>query len=255
MTLSELRDPHDPRTREYLQTVVHSLPQGGTSIIKLVKRASQGIRDIGGVLGVLPASFNPPTSAHEDLVMETGKVVVFDEILLILDQRAMDKELIDAPLEDRLLMLLVLFGDDPRISLGIANQGLFLDKVEALHQVYSQDTQIYFIVGYDTIVRVIDPIYYNERDEALHALFSQARFLVANRGDRDERDLTELFGCEENRSFAAQIIPLVLSPDVARISSSEVRARLAEGRSIKGLVPSALEEFLLRRGFYSRHDP
>jgi nicotinic acid mononucleotide adenylyltransferase len=254
MTLSELRDPNDPRTREYLHAMVHSLPQG-TSIIKLVKRASRGICGTGGVLGVLPASFNPPTSAHESLVTEAGKVVVFDEILLILDQRAMDKELIDAPLEDRLRMLLVLFNDDPRISLGIANQGLFLDKVEAVHQVYPRDTEIYFIVGYDTIVRVIDPIYYEERDEALHALFSHARFLVANRGDRDEGDLTELFGCEENRSFAAQIIPLVLSPDVARISSSEVRARLAEERSIKGLVPSALEEFLLRRGFYSRHDP
>lgn len=256
MILSELRDPHDPRTREYLQMVVHSLPQEGSSIIKLVKRATRGIRSTGGVLGVLPASFNPPTSAHEVLVKEAGKVVAFDEILLILDQRAMDKELIGAPLEDRLLMLLVPFGDDPRISLGIATQGLFLDKVEALHHVYPKDTEIYFIVGYDTIVRVIDPIYYyKERDEALHALFSQARFLVANRGDRDERDLKELFGREENRPFAAQITSLVLSPEVTRISSSEVRARLAEGRSIEGLVPSALEGFLLKRGFYSRHDP
>jgi nicotinamide-nucleotide adenylyltransferase len=167
----------------------------------------------------------------------------------------MDKELIDAPLEDRLRMILVLFGDDPRISFGIATQGLFLDKVEALHQAYPQDTQIYFIVGYDTIVRVIDPIYYEERDEALHALFSHARFLVANRGDRDEGDLTELFGHEENRPFAEQVMPFTLPPAVARISSSEVRARLAEGRSIKGLVPSALEEFLLKRGFYSGHDP
>jgi nicotinic acid mononucleotide adenylyltransferase len=254
MTLSEVRSPNDPRTREYLHAIVHSLPQG-TSIIKIVKRASRGISDIGGVLGVLPASFNPPTSAHEALVTEVGKVVAFDEILLVLDQRAMDKELIDAPLEDRLLMLLVLFGYDPRISLGIATQGLFLDKVEALHQVYPQDTQIYFIVGYDTVVRVLDPIYYKERDEALHALFSQARFLVANRGDRDERDLMELFGREVNRPFAAQVMPFTLLPAVARISSSEVRTRLAEGRSIKGLVPSALEEFLLKGGFYSRHDP
>jgi nicotinic acid mononucleotide adenylyltransferase len=255
MSLSDFRDPTDPRTREYLQTVVHSLPQEGSSIIKLVKRTTQGIRDTGGVLGVLPASFNPPTSAHEALVRETGTVVAFDEILLVLDQRAMDKELIDAPLEDRLLMLLVLFGDDPRISLGIANLGLFLDKVEALHEVYPQDTQIYFMVGYDTIMRVLDPIYYKKRDKALHALFSQARFLVANRGDRDERDLKELFGREENRPFAAQVMPFDLPPAVTRISSSDVRSRLAEGQSIKGLVPPKLEDFLLDRGFYSGHDP
>ena len=223
-------------------------------MIKIVKRAAGGIRASGGVLGVLPASFNPPTSAHEALVRGAGTVVTFDEILLVLDQRAMDKELIDAPLEDRLFMLLVLFGDDPRVSLGIATQGLFLDKVEALHQVYPQDTQLYFIVGYDTIVRVLDPVYYRRRDDALHALFSQARFLVANRGDRSEYDLKELFGREENRSFAAQITPLALSPDVARISSSEVRSRLIEGKSVQEFVPPKLEEFLRKRRFYSRHD-
>ncbi len=255
MSLSDFRDPTDPRTREYLQTVVHSLPQEGASIIKIVKRATRGIRDTGGVLGLLPASFNPPTSAHEALVREAGTVVAFDEILLVLDQRAMDKDLIDAPLEDRLLMLLVLFGDDPRISLGIANQGLFLDKVEALHQVYPKDTQIYFMVGYDTIMRVLDPIYYKERDKALHALFSQARFLVANRGDRGERDLKELFGREENRPFLPQITSLRLSPALPQISSSEVRSRLAAGKSVQGFVPPKLEEFLLKRGFYSGHAP
>ena len=92
MTLSDLRDPEDPRTREYLQTVVHSLPQEEASIIKLVKQASRGIRDTGGVLGVLPASFNPPTSAHEALVREAGKVVACDEIILVLDQQAWTKE-------------------------------------------------------------------------------------------------------------------------------------------------------------------
>lgn len=224
-------------------------------MIKIVKRATRRIRATGGVLGVLPASFNPPTLAHEALVTEAGTVEAFDEILLVLDQRAMDKELIDAPLEDRLLMLLVLFGDDPRVSLGIATQGLFLDKVEALHQVYSQDPQLYFIVGYDTIVRVLDPIYYKRRDDALHALFSRARFLVANRGDRSEQDLKELFGREENRPFVEQVVPFTLPPAVARISSSAVRSRLAEGTSVQEFVPPKLEEFLRKRGFYGRHDP
>ena len=256
MSQPELRDPCDPQTREYLYAVVRSLTDEGPPLIKIVKQAQEGIREkTEGLLGVLPASFNPPTSAHEALVTEAGKVVSFNEILLVLDQRAMDKELIDAPLEDRLLMLLVLFGDDPQISLGIANRGLFLEKVEALHQVYPQDTQIHFIVGYDTIMRVLDPIYYKERDKALHALFSQARFLVANRGDRDKADLTELFGREENRPFSPQIISLTLSPALALISSSEVRSRLAVGKSVQGFVSPKLEEFLLKRGFYSRHGP
>jgi nicotinic acid mononucleotide adenylyltransferase len=206
----------------------------------------------GGVLGVFPASYNPPTSAHEALVREAGKAVAFDEILLILDQQAMDKELCGAPLEDRLLMLLALFGDDSQISLGVSNRGLFLEKAEAVQKVYPRDTQIYFIVGYDTIVRVLDPKYYRDRDKSLQSLFSQARFLVANRGASDERNLRDLFGHKENRPFAARVLSLTLPPALAWISSSEVRQQLAEGKSVKGLVPLVLEELLRKQGFYGR---
>jgi nicotinic acid mononucleotide adenylyltransferase len=252
MSPSDPSDPCDPRTREYLQAVVRSLSQEATPVIKIVKRAQQGIGMRRGLLGVLPASFNPPTAAHEALIREAGKAVVFDEILLVLDQQAMDKELVGAPLEDRLLMLLVLFGDDSQISLGISNRGLFLEKVQALQEVYPPGIRIYFIVGYDTIERVLDPKYYHHRDQALHELFSQTRFLVANRGNRDERTLRELFRHEENRSFASQVSPLTLPPALAGISSSEVRRRLTAGKPIHGLVPPTLEEFLLKRGFYGR---
>lgn len=253
MSKSELIDPYHPRTREYLHGVVRSLAGKRTPLIQIVKRAARGIRDKhGGVLGVLPASFNPPTAAHEALVREAGVTVPFDEILLVQDQRAMDKELVDATLEDRLLMLLALFGADQRISLGIATRGLFLDKVEALQGMYPKNTQTYFIVGYDTIVRVLDAAYYTDREESLRALFSQARFLVANRGACGAKELTELFGLQENRSFAAQVFSLTLSAEQAGISSSEVRRLLAEGKSVRGLIPPKLEEFLRTRGFYSR---
>jgi nicotinate-nucleotide adenylyltransferase len=253
--LSEL---FHPRTRHYLHEAVRALSLEGPPLIQIVKRAERGIgaQHGGGILGVLPASFNPPTAAHEALVREAAAAVAFDEVLLIVDQQAMDKELMGAPLEDRLLMLLALFGDNPRISLGISNRGLFLDKVEAMHRVYPEgDTQIYFIVGYDTIVRVLDAKYYEDRDRTLHSLFAQARFLVANRGGCDEGGLKELFGMEENRPFAAQVHALTLAPALDRVSSTLVRRHLAEGKSVAGLIPPRLEEFIQKRGFYGRHDP
>jgi nicotinic acid mononucleotide adenylyltransferase len=249
-----LRDPFHPRTRQYLHEAVRALPLNGPPVIEIVKRAEHGIRNKkGGTLGVLPASFNPPTAAHEALIKEAGAIVPLDEILLVVDQQAMDKEQIAAPGEDRLLMLLAIFGDDARISLGISNRGLFLEKVEAVHTVYPGcDTQIHFIVGYDTIVRVLDPKYYADRDQALRALFARARFLVANREGYDERDLRELFGLEENRPFAAQVLPLTLSPTLTHISSTLVRRRLAEGKSVHGLVPAKLQQFLRKQGIYGR---
>jgi nicotinic acid mononucleotide adenylyltransferase len=248
------REPFHPRTRQYLHEAVRTLSQGGPPVIEIVKRAEGGIEaKKSGILGVLPASFNPPTSAHEALVREAGAAVAFDEILLIVDQQAMDKERKGAPLEDRLLMLLALYGDNARISLGISNRGLFLEKVEAMRAVYPEgETEVYFIVGYDTIVRVLDEKYYTDRDKALRSLFAQARFLVANRGGRDERGLKELFGMEENRTFAAQVLPITLPPAMTRISSTLVRRHLAAGESIVGLVPPQLEEFLRKQGLYGR---
>ncbi|MCJ7664527.1 MAG: hypothetical protein MUO24_09850, partial [Desulfobacterales bacterium] len=111
MSISAAGDPSHPRTRAYLHEALRTLSQGGLPRIQIVKQAERGIRDKKrGVLGVLPASFNPPTSAHQALVRAAGVALPFDEILLILDQQAMDKELLGAPLEDRLLMLLALFG-------------------------------------------------------------------------------------------------------------------------------------------------
>jgi nicotinate (nicotinamide) nucleotide adenylyltransferase len=255
MFISDPIEPCDPRTREYLHEAVRSLPQGAPPRITIIKQAQGVSADKRSVLGVLPASFNPPTVAHQALLREADKTIAFDEILLILDQQAMDKEHFGAPLEDRLLMLLILFGGDPRISLGISNRGLFLDKVEALQHMYPRDTQIYFIVGYDTIVRILDPKYYEDREGVLRSLFAQAGFLVANRGDCGKEELTELFEREENRPFAAQVSTLTLSTDLAGISSSQVRRRLAEGKSIKDLIPPTLEEFLRKRRFYSRQGP
>ncbi len=247
-------DPFHPRTRQYVHEAVRALAREGPPAIEIVKQAERGIEaKKRGVLGVLPASFNPPTSAHQALIREAGVTVAFDEILLIVDQQAMDKERLGAPLEDRLLMLLALYGDNARISVGISNRGLFLEKVEAMRTVYpAGDTQIYFIVGYDTIVRVLDPKYYTDRNKALRSLFGQARFLVANRGGCDERGLKELFGMEENRPFAAQVLPITLPPALTRISSTLVRRHLAEGKSVEGLVPPELEEFLRKQGPYGR---
>jgi nicotinic acid mononucleotide adenylyltransferase len=255
MSLSDLSDPGDPRAQSYLRDVLRSFPREGPPRITIVKQAKAGIGGTGGMLGVFPASFNPPTAAHEALVGEARNAVPLDECLLVLDLQAMDKECFGAPWEERLLMLLALFKADPACSVGICNRGLFLEKVEAVYQDYAQDTAIHFIVGYDTIERVLDCKYYGDRDQDLRSLFSKARFLVASRGANDAQVLKALFAREENRPFAAQVVPLTLPPAVALVSSSAVRQQLARGQSVKGLVPAMLEEYLQKQGFYGRHDP
>jgi nicotinic acid mononucleotide adenylyltransferase len=175
-----------------------------------------------------------------------------DECLLLLDIKAMDKEVFGAALEERLVMLLILFKAKAACSAGVCNRGLILEKIDALHQVYPRDTEIHFIVGHDTMVRILDRKYYGDRDQALRLLFSKTRFLVANRGADDKKALLALFAHEENRPFAARVVPLTLPSALAAVSSSEARRKLAQGKSARGLVSPRLAEFCRKQGFYGR---
>ena len=169
------------------------------SSILLVRKAPQGISHEQGRLGIFPASFNPPTKAHLALIRKAKRLGNLDEILVLLDAQAMDKKIIGADLEDRVIMLKRLFQKDPKISIGISNQGLFVEKLLPLRKVYPSPISFTFIVGFDTILRVLDKRYYSNRDETLAKLFGQCEFLVANRDGKEENSFEEFFGREENQ--------------------------------------------------------
>ena len=145
---SDFSAPRDPETRASLRDAVYTATRGEAPRITIVKQAVR--RNKGRMLGVFPASFNPPTKAHEALVRVAQRVVPLDECLLLLDLKAVGKEVFGASLEDRLVMLLILFGEKSACSLGICNRGLFLEKIAAVHHAYPKDTEIHFIVGHDT---------------------------------------------------------------------------------------------------------
>jgi hypothetical protein len=64
------------------------------------------------------------------LIRQAKKQGDLDEILILLDIQAMDKEPVGAKFEDRLTMVNKVFGRDPKISIGLSNRGLFLQKLK-----------------------------------------------------------------------------------------------------------------------------
>ncbi len=233
-----------------LREVVEKSDFAGPPTIDLVARAQRGVRQKGRRLGVFPASFNPITVSHAELIFEAAESASLDEILLVLDKRAMDKEIFGASLEDRLFMLILFSQDSPSISVGLSNKGRFLDKLPPLEKLYPPDTEIFFIVGYDTIARVLDRKYYEDRDSSLDSLFAKSKFLVANRGDKGIDEVHNLFEMEENRRFCDRVDVLKISELTAFISSTKVRDRTKEGKRIGDLVPPQIESFIQRMGLY-----
>ena len=54
--------------------------------------------------------------------------------------------------------------------------------------------RLVFLVGFDKIVQIFDPRYYDDREDALRQLFSVASFAVAPAGGPAVRSLTSCSG-------------------------------------------------------------
>jgi nicotinate (nicotinamide) nucleotide adenylyltransferase len=218
--------------------------------VVILRKASRGLWNPEGSLGIFPASFNPPTKAHLALIREARERIHLDEILVLLDLQAMDKRFTGATWEERIAMLEILFQKDTTISIGLSNRGLFLDKIGPLRAVYPSPTRFTFIVGFDTVIRILDKKYYRNRKKSLDELFEQSRFLVANRDDYEETAFELLFRKRENKRYQEKIGFFLLPKKYGSLSSSSVRNRIAEGRSINDLVPISILRYIKRNGIY-----
>ena len=216
-----------------IKASIDELSHSRESAILLIQKAPKGIKREGRPR-IFPASFNPPTLAHLALIKEAMKQGRLDEILILLDIQAMDKEPVGAAFEDRLTMLKKAFGRDPKVSIGLSNRGLFLEKIKPLRTLYPYPVSFFFIVGFDTIVRVMDKKYYPKPKKSLDELFDRSHFLVANRENDEKKEFEKFFNRKGNRGYGKKVSFFNLSRKVSFISSSLVRKRIAEEETRQG---------------------
>ena len=232
------------------QRIEHLRHSEGSEIM-ILRKAPQGILDRKGRLGIFPASFNPPTMAHLALIRGARQQAHLDEVLILLDIQAMDKEPREAEYEDRLTMLKKAFGRDQKVSMDISNRGLFIEKLQPLRKYYPSPILFFFIVGFDTILRVMDKKYYSHRKRSLDELFHQCQFLVANRGDHEKAAFVTLLDKPENRKYKDKVTFLTLHPRISSISSTVVREKIAKDQPADGLVPASIHQVIKRKRLYT----
>lgn len=237
------------------------LERASRPTIELLVPARSRLRP-GGRLGVFPASFNPVTRAHVEIISCARADHQLEEILLLPSLTNADKTAYEASLEDRLALLLVACGDDPTISLGISSHPFFVDLLPPLNELYDHP-QIFFIMGSDTFVRVLDKegrYYrryhrsYRDRLEPLAELFAASQVLVATRAPFAPGDLDRWLDGPE-AAFRPRIHLLQLPEEVRGISASAVRQRIRQGQPITSLVPPAVERYLTERNLYRSGSP
>lgn len=208
--------------------------------LALLRRAPAGDAASPGTLLCLSASFNPMTTAHAGLIVEATRLFPPRETLLLLATANVDKAVTGLPLDRRLDLLLRYAERRPGVSVGVVAHGRFADKLKAIREAYPAGTRVVFLLGLDTLVRLFDGKYYNDREASLKQLFDESEYVVANRG-ADALEAVETFLARpEIAPFAHRIHPVRLPAGLANVSATDVRGRLSRGEPVLDLVPSEI---------------
>jgi nicotinate-nucleotide adenylyltransferase len=237
-----------------LSEAIDRVSGDGPPRIELIKQASVK----GGKLGVFASSFNPVTIAHVELMRRAGEAFSLDETLALAGISNADKLQYECSLEDRLAMLALTFVEDPCVSVGVSSHAFYVDMLDPLQSAYSPETDLHFIVGFDTFERVLDfedqyskRFYrvFDGRIEALSYLFSKSTFIVAGRAGEGSESV-ELLVRREQAVQPDRVNYLDFPGDLGDLSATEVRRRRDEELSIHGLVPEAVEQYIKDHGLY-----
>ena len=241
------------RNRELpeLEQIVAAVDPTGPPQIAVVHPAQGGILEQpaaptrqGRRLGVFSSSFNPMTAAHARIAELALEAYQLDEVMFELSKVNADKILFGASLAERLWMLKRFVNGRPRYSVVLCSHARFVDKAQAIRATYPQETQIYFIVGYDTLVRVFHPKYYTDMEAELAALFAASEFIAVNRGENGVEAVKAFLEQPVCRPYTDKIHLLALDPQHARLSSTQVRERLKQEMPVTGMVPAEIEPLL-----------
>ena len=222
-------------------------PEPQIVIVKSAKARSSAPKR----LGVLSGSFNPPTNAHVELLRRAQVAYSLDECMFLLAIANVDKPIFGAPLEHRLLMMCILARGHPNWSVALSSHGRFVDKAQAIIHTYPTPFDLFFIVGYDTLVRIFDPKYYTDPNRELQMLFEHAQLIVANREPYAVKDIHSFMKHPLCAPFVKRIHILELPECFASMSSTTVREVLKSGGDIVNMVPHQIAQMIRTFNLYA----
>jgi nicotinate-nucleotide adenylyltransferase len=206
--------------------------------------AQAGPPPSNGRLGVLGGAYNPITRAHLLLARYSREQAKMDEIIFVLPKILPNKPLVGVSVEQRLEMMRLGISGIPYISLGVCSHGLFLDICLALQQIYPQKPEIFFITGRDAAERILTWCY-DDPAAALAEMFAVLQLLVFERKGKLQLPENPLI-----QKYLNRIHTLEMEENLDKISSTEVRQRMSEGRSIGELVPTEVAVYIQKNSLY-----
>lgn len=195
-------------------------------------------------IGILGGTFNPLHLGHLIAAQEVLNKINLDRIVFIPSGDPPHKRKEDlASAKDRYEMVKLSIEDNKYFDISdieIKRQGktYTYDTLKELHKIYYGNS-IHFIIGYDAF-RDIDS--WMNIDE----VFKLANFIVVNRGQSKDELLEEAKKKEIKYNTKIDIVNI---PNI-EISSTNIRDRVNENKSINYLVCDRVREYIFKKGLY-----
>lgn len=194
-------------------------------------------------LGVMGGTFNPIHQGH----LVTAEVVRDEfrlkEVIFVPSGKPPHKEDDIAPAQHRLMMVILATASNPYFSVSpieVKRKGesYTRDTLIELKKMYGENSECFFITGADAIAQVSS--WHKAED-----LPSLAQFVAASRPGYT-LDLKILPPSFRKCTYIIEVPALA-------ISSTEIRRRIREKKTIKYLVPESVETYIYKNKLY--HPP
>ena len=194
-------------------------------------------------LGIMGGTFDPIHYGHLLMAEEARQAFALDQVVFVPNGHPAHKKayLVSSP-EDRYAMTLLATGSNPfftcsRMELERPGPSYTIDTLRAFHTLYPDLDALYFITGADAVLEILT---WHEYDK----LADECRFIAVTRPGFVLDRLEEMLDAEFLHQISFLPIPGL------EISSTDLRRRVREGRSVKYLTPAAVEEYIRQKGLY-----
>jgi nicotinate-nucleotide adenylyltransferase len=183
--------------------------------------------------GLLGGVFDPPHSGHVALAQAAMRELELDELVVLVVADPGHKRA-TTPAETRLELTRLAFEDVPGAVVELDPHARTIDSLEE-----RRPEDGVFIVGADQLAGF-------ESWKSPERVLELVRIAVAMRPGVSSSDV---YAVRDRLPVPGRVLEFEMGP--VPVSSSEIRARIARGEGINGMVPPKVAEAILRLGLYA----